>query len=400
MKNSMLSAALLVFLCFSNASFAVTGQTLGESANVGVNCPEVLKTPKQQLNEDGYLAMEISLELHSQLQNRDDIGVEELKALGLIPQDSNDSILNLFNPNEFLVLDVPGEDRTHYKQMIFQLKPRKILEASQGHERSYSDPALVRIDLKDHDHEFKVKFLNLEQKLAFILLTDPNIANIAMQGAPGSGKTFLSIYASLKLLHLPDAQKTKQTKIESILVTRRPVEMGREMGFLPGSLEEKMAPYLKPFLKNYHQLMEKKNDNKRPKQVQNNNKDIAIVAGTNLGALDYSFTRGDTLPNAMILVDEAQNMPYAELRTILTRPGEGSKIVVMGDVGQIDDPPGRNHLGLNRENNGLAITRDLFRDEWVTGFIRLKHSVRSEWVIVAERKLEEYRLKLEQQAQK
>jgi len=159
--------------------------------------------------------------------------------------------------------------------------------------------------------KFKIT-LNEEQKQAKSLIYDNPITVI--NGMAGSGKTLLATQAGLDLLF------TKQ--IEKIIITR-PTVTDQEIGFLPGDIKEKMDPWLAPIYHNFYQLY---NRNKVDKEFEENN--IEIVP--------FSFLRGNTFLNSFVIVDEAQNVTHNQMETIIGRLGKNSKMVICGDVAQID----------------------------------------------------------------
>lgn len=200
---------------------------------------------------------------------------------------------------------------------------------------------------------------NKEQTFALNLLMDPNIALVSLIGLAGSGKTLLSIAAAL--------QQTVETKIYKRILVSRPIQpMGKDLGFLPGTLEEKMNPWIAPLNDNLEFLFD---GDVRTLEMFKESGIIQIEALT--------YIRGRSIPNSFIIIDEAQNLSAHELKTIITRAGEGTKIVLTGDIEQIDN------AYLDAVSNGLSIAVEKFKEYGVAGHITLRAGVRSDLATLA-----------------
>lgn len=200
---------------------------------------------------------------------------------------------------------------------------------------------------------------NKEQTFALNLLMDPDIELVSLVGLAGSGKTLLSIAAAL--------QQTVESKRYKRIIVSRPIQpMGKDLGFLPGTLEEKMSPWIAPLNDNLEFLFD--GDIKTLEMFKESGT-IQIEALT--------YIRGRSIPNSFIIIDESQNLSIHELKTIITRAGEGSKIVLTGDVEQIDSPY------LDAVSNGLSIAIEKFKEYDISGHITLRSGVRSELATLA-----------------
>ncbi len=200
---------------------------------------------------------------------------------------------------------------------------------------------------------------NKEQAFALNLLMDPNICLVSLIGLAGSGKTLLSIAAAL--------HQTVETKLYKRILVSRPIQpMGKDLGFLPGTLEEKMSPWIAPLNDNLEFLFD--GDVKTLEMF----KESGIIQ---IEALTY--IRGRSIPNSFIIIDEAQNLSAHELKTIITRAGEGTKIVLTGDIEQIDN------AYLDAVSNGLSIAVEKFKEFGVAGHITLRAGVRSDLATLA-----------------
>lgn len=224
----------------------------------------------------------------------------------------------------------------------------------------YKDKSLVKLhDLRLVETETSPR--NKEQKFALHALNDDQIPLVTLTGLAGSGKTFLTLMSAIEALD--------QNRYERIIVTRNIQPVGREIGYLPGGLEEKMAPWMSPLMDNFRHHFKDKTYF-----------EIMMDKGL-IEIAPLSFIRGRTFSNSFIIVDEAQNASIHELKTVITRIGENSKIVLMGDTDQIDTPY------LNKESNGLAIVIDRMKNSKHSAHIHLKRGERSELATYASKVL-------------
>jgi PhoH-like ATPase len=202
---------------------------------------------------------------------------------------------------------------------------------------------------------------NKEQKFALHALNDDKIPLVTLTGLAGSGKTFLTLMSAIEALD--------QNRYERIIVTRNIQPVGKEIGYLPGGVKEKMAPWMSPLM-----------DNFRHHFKDRTYFEIMMDKGL-IEIAPLSFIRGRTFSNSFIIVDEAQNASIHELKTIITRIGENSKIVLMGDTDQIDTPY------LNKKSNGLAIVIDRMKNSEHSAHVHLKRGERSELATYASKVL-------------
>lgn len=224
---------------------------------------------------------------------------------------------------------------------------------------NYNNALRVAPDFKNGIWGLKPR--NKEQMFALNLLMDPKIPIVTMTGKAGCGKTLLAIAAGLQQIM---EEKTKRYKK---LVVSRPVQpVGKDIGFLPGTLEEKMSPWLMPIQDNLEFLL---GDNKETIDMLYDNGTIEIEALT--------YIRGRSISNAFIIIDEAQNLSLHELKTIITRVGEGTKIVLTGDIEQIDN------VYLDSTSNGLSHAVEKFKEHSIAGHISLKKGERSKVATLA-----------------
>jgi len=210
---------------------------------------------------------------------------------------------------------------------------------------------------------------NIGQTCAVDALTSPDISVVALTGKAGSGKTLLALAASLH-------QMTKKSGLlyDKVMVARPPVPMnGYDLGFLPGDLLEKIDPWMQPIYDNLEVLYKTPKDTDEHRNIgrrEYKSYQYLIDKGfLEIGNLTY--IRGRSLPGRYVIIDEAQNLRPLDVKTLVTRLGEGSKIVFTGDLGQIDTPY------LNAESNGLAylIARLINEDDFC--YLNLEKSARS-----------------------
>ena len=250
---------------------------------------------------------------------------------------------------------------------------------------SHNNPVERLVDFKN-ELQWGVHPRNKEQKFAFNLLMDPDIHLVTLIGQAGSGKTLCAIAAGMeqsvsfgtmfskkssnmfdKIKYDLDPSSQHEEDLYRKLVVSRPIQpMGRDIGFLPGSMEEKMLPWLKPIQDNIQFIMG--NDKT---MLQN----MMESGSIELEALTY--IRGRSISNAFIIVDEAQNLTALEVKTIITRAGEGTKIVLTGDIEQIDN------VYTNETSNGLTYAIEKFKHSPLAGHVSFKKGERSKLATAA-----------------
>jgi len=197
---------------------------------------------------------------------------------------------------------------------------------------------------------------NTEQQYAMDLLFDDDVHIVSLIGQAGTGKTLLATACGLEQV----LNRTEQNGGYNKLIITRPVQpMGRDIGFLPGTLEEKMMPWLAPIRDNLEYLF----GDKTALDMQMEQGIVEIEAMT--------YIRGRSISNAFMIVDEAQNLTPHELKTIITRVGHGTKLVLTGDVQQIDNSY------VDAQSNGLTYAVEKFKNQKISGHITLKKGERS-----------------------
>ena len=244
-------------------------------------------------------------------------------------------------PNQFVMLvSNSNEKKTALAQFLSHTQPLKqINEYKRG--------------------VWGLKPRNKEQVFALNLLMNKEIPIVTMIGKAGCGKTLLAIAAGLE-------QVLEQGEYKKLVVSRPVQPMGKDIGFLPGTLEEKMKPWLLPVQDNLEFLL---GDAKDTMGLMLDQGKIEIEALT--------YIRGRSISNAYIIVDEAQNLTIHELKTIVTRAGEGTKIILTGDIEQIDN------TYLDATSNGLSYAVEKLKQYDLTGHVALEKGERSKIATLA-----------------
>lgn len=246
--------------------------------------------------------------------------------------------------NEFLVIK-SEENSKHSALALF---------------RNYKRP-LEKIDTKFKElSKYGLKTRNKEQTFALNLLLDPSVKVVTLLGRAGTGKTLLALASGLAQTESSKKGRRSGNIYNKILVSRPIKAMGEDIGFLPGTKEEKMAPWIQPIMDNLEYLFG----------------DIMAVENClDAGLIEIeapTYIRGRSIPNTFIIIDEVQNITKHELKTIMTRVGEGSKIVLTGDIEQIDNK------FLNELTNGLSHAVEMFKPYPLAGHVTLERGERSE----------------------
>jgi PhoH-like ATPase len=204
---------------------------------------------------------------------------------------------------------------------------------------------------------------NKEQSFALDLLLDESIRFVTLIGKAGTGKTLLALAAGLK--------RTVEDGVYTRMLVSRPVmPLGRDIGFLPGDVDEKLNPWMQPIFDNLEFLFSSGNRKGTRAYAE-------LLDSGQIQVEPLTYIRGRSLPQQFIIVDEAQNLTPHEVKTIITRSGDGTKLVLTGDPGQIDNPY------VDSASNGLTIASERFRGEKLAAHIVLSKGERSDLAEVA-----------------
>lgn len=248
-----------------------------------------------------------------------------------------------FQPNEFILLKEAGNER-HTKVG-----------------RAVSATRLQALDPR-YDSAFNLRPRSLEQRAALELLMNPDITLVSLIGQAGTGKTLLALAAGM-------ASTLKSSQYEKLLVSRPIIPLGRDIGYLPGTKDEKMKLWMQPIFDNLSYLLGLTGGGKQDAAAEVGIKRLLREDKIELEALTY--IRGRSISRQYVIVDEAQNLTPHEVKTIISRAGEGTKMVLTGDPEQIDNPY------LDASSNGLSYTVERLKGQEACGHITLTRSERS-----------------------
>lgn len=233
-----------------------------------------------------------------------------------------------------------------------------ILKNGKSSSLAVYNPLLDRIERIEKEFVYGIKPKNSEQAFALNALMNPEVKLVALQGVAGTGKTLLALASALE----------QSKKFHQIILARPIVPLSnKEIGFLPGDANDKIGPYMEPLWDNLKFI--------KSQFGQNEKKHKAILELEESGKIVISplaFIRGRSLSNIMFIIDEAQNLTPHEVKTIITRAGENTKIVFTGDVNQIDTPY------LDENSNGLAYLVDRLKGQKLFAHVTLEKGERSE----------------------
>tara|TARA_X000001036_G_scaffold79071_1_gene70764 strand:+ start:33 stop:1373 length:1341 start_codon:yes stop_codon:yes gene_type:complete len=281
----------------------------------GIHHCEVSKKKLRNLNQQSFISME---EVRSEL----DENIKFFPNQGLLlnnPEVPEEDVLAIYNQSKNKFLTVSKE------QGVWGIRPR-----------------------------------NLEQRLALALLVDPNISIVTLSGKAGTGKTLLALAVGL--------QQMMVDNIYSRMLVSRPIfPMGRDLGFLPGDTQEKLSPWMQPIFDNLELLINntsEKKSSKRDSYQELMERGMLVVE-------PLTYIRGRSIPNQHMIVDEAQNLTPHEMKTIVSRAGDGTKIVLTGDPNQIDN------TDVNLSSNGLSTLVERFKGSQLAGHVRFTSVERS-----------------------
>ncbi len=306
-----------------------------------------------------------SLGIKSEDYSNDQV-VEDIDTLytGVVEHLVDDQVIDSVYKDEQVYLE-KDEVLLHPNQFVMLISSSNDKKTALVKFRSYDNPLRKINAFKKSVWGIRPK--NKEQNFALDLLMDPDIPLVTIIGKAGSGKTLLALAAGMQQCFGETANDIKYSRV----IVTKPVEpVGKDIGFLPGTMEEKMMPWLAPIQDNLKNLM---GNDKLTLDMYMDEGKIEIEAMT--------FIRGRSIANAFIIIDEAQNMTKHEIKTVLTRVGEGTKIILTGDIEQIDN------VYLDETSNGLTYVIEKFKEQSVAGHITLVKGERSKIATMASKLL-------------
>lgn len=250
-----------------------------------------------------------------------------------------------FRPNEFCLMTSPEKSSAVARYNVEKKRLEPLLKVSQ--------------DI------WGILPINLEQKCALDLLLRDDIKLVTLVGPAGTGKTLLTIAAAMRKVF-------DEGLYSRILVSRPIVPLGKDIGYLPGTKEEKLLHWMQPIYDNIQFLCSSAGSNDANQETQE-----YIMESGKIEMEAVTYIRGRSLPKMFIIIDEAQNLTPHEVKTIISRAGQGTKVVLTGDPSQIDNPY------LDKDSNALTYTVGRFADYPIFGHMFLEKTERSELAALA-----------------
>ncbi|MDR9500531.1 MAG: PhoH family protein [Desulfurivibrionaceae bacterium] len=236
--------------------------------------------------------------------------------------------------------------------------------------RAGSADTLVRLN-KQYDSAWQIHSRSKEQRMALELLLDPRIKIVTLVGQAGTGKTLLALAAALETTIALE-------EYEKILVSRPIIPLGKDLGYMPGDKDDKLRHWMQPIFDNLTYILGDRGGKASEKDVETVRKKVEQLLKDHIIEMEaLTFIRGRSIPNQYVIIDEAQNLTPHEVKTIISRAGEGTKMVLTGDPYQIDNPY------LDSSSNGLAYTVERLKGLPIHGHVTLRKSERSELAGVA-----------------
>jgi PhoH-like ATPase len=216
---------------------------------------------------------------------------------------------------------------------------------------------------------------NVQQTMALDMLLDDEIKLVTLLGSAGTGKTLLAIAAGM-------AKVFSEERYDKLLVARPIMPLGRDIGYLPGDKDEKLGAWMQPIFDNLQYLLSTRGAGNQSADSQTTEQRIQkLIADGQLVLEPLTYIRGRSIPHQFMIVDEAQNLTPHEVKTIVSRVGEGTKLVLTGDIQQIDNPY------LDQSSNGLSYTAEKMKGIRLFGHMTLAKSERSELASLAASRL-------------
>ena len=294
------------------------------------------------------------------------------KALGLVAEDYQTGKVHSDEIRASSTYNIDGLESTYIREIFTKgsvpedgnLGEKKevngyyILKNGKTSALAFYNHLTDRVDRIEKEFIYGIKPKNAEQAFALHALLNNDIKLVALQGVAGTGKTLLALAAALE-----------QQKLYNQVILARPIVplSNKEIGFLPGDANDKIGPYMEPLWDNLKFIKSQFGENEKKHKAIMEMQDSGKIIITPL-----AFIRGRSLSNIMFIIDEAQNLTPHEVKTIITRAGENTKIVFTGDVHQIDTPY------LDENSNGLAYLIDRLKGESLFAHVKLEKGVRSE----------------------
>lgn len=295
-------------------------------------------------------------------------------ALGLSAEDYHNDKVQLDDLyTGWIECRVAPADINHFREKDHLALPQDDLYANLFiklvNDQDPADVALARVNvnsthlipLRTTQNVWGILPRNMEQRFAVDLLLDPDIKLVSLVGKAGTGKTLLALAAGLQMV-------IDEHLFHRLIVSRPVNPLGKDIGYLPGDVDEKIRPWMQPIFDNLEFILHCNSDELSKSQITHQ---YFIDRGW-IVVEPLTYMRGRSIPNQYLLIDESQNLTPHEIKSIITRAGHGTKIVLTGDPNQIDHP------FLDSSSNGIIYLVQRFKDQGIYGHVTLSRGERSE----------------------
>ncbi|MSR28620.1 MAG: PhoH family protein [Phycisphaerales bacterium] len=307
----------------------------------------------------GFITSRVPRELIDDLYSERQLPISRIEAVpGAIPTPEGE----VGSPNER-----PGILPNQFISLIDEVDPSHT-----GLARRLSDTDHIIPITGPRKPIYGVIARNVQQTMALDLLLDDEIKLVTLIGPAGTGKTLLAIAAGMHKVF-------KEERFDKLLVARPIMPLGRDIGYLPGDKDEKLSMWMQPIFDNIAYLLSTRggHGSSEPDSKSTEQRIDQLVATRKLVLEPITYIRGRSIPHQFIVVDEAQNLSPHEVKTIVSRVGDGTKIVLCGDIGQIDNPY------LDASSNGLSHLIERMKGHRIAGHVTLSKTERSELASIA-----------------
>jgi PhoH-like ATPase len=301
----------------------------------------------------GYAELTVPDEIINELYNERQIHLDRLEPHLMIEPEEGEPFRLEILANQFLVLR-SHEDSSH-----------------SGLARRLANTEHLIPVTKPRRPVFGVMGRNVEQTMAFDLLLDDEVKLVSLLGSAGTGKTLLALAAGMHKVF-------KEERYDTLLAARPIMPLGRDIGYLPGDKDTKLAMWMQPIFDNLAYLLSTRGTHLDQADSHTTEQRINQLIDTDKLVLEpLTYIRGRSIPHQFFVVDEVQNLTPHEVKTIVSRVGEGTKIVLTGDINQIDNPY------LDSSSNGLSYLVERLKGQALVGHITLSRSERSQLASLA-----------------
>ncbi len=305
----------------------------------------------------GFFAVQCPGELIDELYRDRLLALERLAPVlrGVTPE--GEEYERELQPNQYVVLrDAADENHTGLGRRL----------ADTGHVIPIAGP---------RKPVFGIMARNVQQTMALDLLLDEEVRLVTLLGSAGTGKTLLALAAGM-------AKVFNEERYDKLLVARPIMPLGRDIGYLPGDKDEKLTAWMQPVFDNLSYLLSTRGSHMQSAESHSTEQRIQKLVGDGKLVLEpLTYIRGRSIPKQFVIVDETQNLTPHEVKTIASRVGEGTKLVLTGDIGQIDNPY------LDSSSNGLSYAVERMKGVRLFGHVTLSKSERSELASIAAARL-------------